>query len=1466
MGANLTRHSAMEHRPTGTMGYRSPAPSLGPPYNPRRAARRHAPLVVVATVLSLLVSVIAGADLIAYTVGGTELWVMNDDGTDQRMLLGAPPLGTYSFIALSHDGEQLLYSFGSTGWDNELWAVRLDGTGNSLVAPAAWLNCLAWLEDDSEAVFQRAGANSGSLFRTHLATGVESLWVDVSQMSGYSLNTFRHSFRWSADRGRAAFGVGVAGGGSNTVFSADFDFATGTLSNVVQLSPSGSSWSVVTSGADISADGSTVFYSWRNNNVNVARLVRVASDGSGETVLLERPSAGGDYGAVRLSTDGTRLYFSAPSVISPGSWALARINVDGSGYTELVSESVGISFDVGPDPPGVLPAEVQALLDGSTFAARVEFTSSSWDVAAILADPAYADGQIFDDHLVISLSRELDQFQVPPDCCNDYQQIPDGIGLQYVFGPEGAIWVTTNAPLPDAFMVLHGFDNTASQAPYNGLPSGAWYQPTSQERQQLWDAGVTYSIDLRLKFLTLPQVAMWLYNDLRSKALVSNPLSTVEVITASEVDLLNNTGGRVVIGYAKNEARCLDNDVNTELLHETWWPKGNTSHCGSASWGFDLQFTQEPGSEWFAFVQAAGDNGTTQVVQWDLGGGMEVAAQHSNYGSDRLYTTTNTPLPSSVAMSHTSVWSGNVDIVVLIAQAEALAFSNVWESPQTGPLPEPIAFYLRPGWQTTMGSELVVTTSGAGEGTVTSVPAGIDCGVACVHTFDLGDTVTLTATEHAGSVFAGWSGDCAGTAPSCQVVMDGSRAVTALFDTATHSLTVSTEGAGTGTVTSVPPGIDCGADCFGTFPEGDTVTLTAEADPGVTFAGWSGDCSGTNPVCVVTMNADRAVTARFTLVPLDVARSGRGSGTVASTPAGIDCGTDCHAEYPQDSWVFLTADAAPNSWFVEWQGDCTGSATMCGIQMTSAKSVIAVFDSPPCTDDAFEEDDTCATARAALVGGTRTHSHCDWDWVRFDAQEGVTYELATLNLIGGADTLIQLFDPDCRFLVKDDDGGNNGAGPSSLLSWTALEDGPHYAQVRKLFDDYSSGEGYDLTVADSGVVPLGGVPLSPSATAVSLASDSSGEGVVVYLTGLEARKVLARTGGIYGIRFDSHGNPVGSSFVVSPEGTPEDHPQVSMTSGGNFVVAWWRGEGSPSGMVARLFHQDGTPSSGLIAVSDSSPTQVEAPPALDVAANGAFAIVWKRSESTTESVLARAFDADGNPLGSAFTVDTASSGLLTNPSVALQPSGRLVVAWTRGNSVNARLFDPTGVPVTAPQAVAMCSGACRPAAVETDGLGSPVVSWSEGDGTGKGRDGNGIFGRLFTPSLQPNGTPFPVTTVPEGLEFGVALGVDPGGAFVVVWESLRATGATARGRFYTAEGQPVGGEFEIAAEDGSEIPTAPRVALTREGGAFRLKVAYNRLEGDVVRGAHLRSMLAAAAVFADDFEAGDTGFWSTTLP
>ena len=144
-----------------------------------------------------------------------------------------------------------------------------------------------------------------------------------------------------------------------------------------------------------------------------------------------------------------------------------------------------------------------------------------------------------------------------------------------------------------------------------------------------------------------------------------------------------------------------------------------------------------------------------------------------------------------------------------------------------------------------------LTTSGTGSGGVSPLPG--------TYTYLDGESVTVTATPDQGNRVASWSGDCSGTGSTCALTMDADKTASVTFERITHSLTVTVTGDGT-----VTPGGTT------TQNEGDEVTLTASwNDATHDFTGWGGDCSGATTTCVLTMDANKSVTATFAALPAD---------------------------------------------------------------------------------------------------------------------------------------------------------------------------------------------------------------------------------------------------------------------------------------------------------------------------------------------------------------------------------------------------------------------------------------------------------------------------------------------------------------------------------------------------------------------------------------------------------------------
>lgn len=236
---------------------------------------------------------------------------------------------------------------------------------------------------------------------------------------------------------------------------------------------------------------------------------------------------------------------------------------------------------------------------------------------------------------------------------------------------------------------------------------------------------------------------------------------------------------------------------------------------------------------------------------------------------------------------------------------------------------------------------LAVTKAGDGSGTVTSGGGEIACGSTCSASFPAGAALSLTAAPAADSAFTGWSGACSGVAPVCSLTLASDQATTATFSKA-RKLSIGVHGRGS--VTSAPAGITtCTTACSASFPPGTGVALTATAEAGSRFVGWSGGgCTGTAP-CALTLTADTTVSAEFRpLYTLRIIPVG-GRGVVRSAPNGILCGKACAKAFLANTVVTLRASAAKGFRFAGWSGDCRGAKTTCTVTMRNVRTVVAKY-------------------------------------------------------------------------------------------------------------------------------------------------------------------------------------------------------------------------------------------------------------------------------------------------------------------------------------------------------------------------------------------------------------------------------------------------------------------------------------------------------------------------------------------
>lgn len=248
---------------------------------------------------------------------------------------------------------------------------------------------------------------------------------------------------------------------------------------------------------------------------------------------------------------------------------------------------------------------------------------------------------------------------------------------------------------------------------------------------------------------------------------------------------------------------------------------------------------------------------------------------------------------------------------------------------------------------------LTVTLAGSGNGVVavngedicarTMAQAGA---VTCVRNYEVGASVTVTATPGLRTGLNGVSGDCSGIG-ACQITMSAPRAITALF-IADPPVTLVVEGmhSGTGTIRSaeaqpiinctVRDGIASGSGCSANVPVGTQLTLTAVGSAGNALRSWSGACvNRVTHECVVTVSTGMTVIAGFTpAIDVEMQLSGAGQGTVTFQPEGAPAQAPCALSAAPVSCRF----ALPTGLSGAFRGLPTAASTFVGFTGPCAES------------------------------------------------------------------------------------------------------------------------------------------------------------------------------------------------------------------------------------------------------------------------------------------------------------------------------------------------------------------------------------------------------------------------------------------------------------------------------------------------------------------------------------------------
>ena len=337
--------------------------------------------------------------------------------------------------------------------------------------------------------------------------------------------------------------------------------------------------------------------------------------------------------------------------------------------------------------------------------------------------------------------------------------------------------------------------------------------------------------------------------------------------------------------------------------------------------------------------------------------------------------------------------------------------------------------------------------------------------------------------------------------------------------------------------------------------------------------------------------------------------------------------------------------------------------------------------------------------------------------------------------------------------------------------------------------------------------------------AVSLAAN--GDFVVVWRsTGSSGGD--ASGGSIQGQRYASSGAAQGGQFQVNTYTTnAQYYPAVSLAADGGFVAAW-QSDGSSGGdsinfsIQGQRYASGGAAQGGQFQVNTYT-TSSQSLPAVSLAADGAFVVVWHSNGSSggdisANSIQGQRYSSGGAAQGAQFQVNSYTTLGQYAPSVSLDADGDFVVVWysngssggdTSSYSIQSQRYASGGAALGGQfQVNAFTTFSQDRPAVSLAADGDFVVVWQSNGSSGGDTSGRSIQGQRYASVGTAQGGQFQANAYTANEQLFQAVSLDRDGDFVVVWQSYGSSGGDSsswsiQGQRYASDGVAQGGQFQV---------------------------------------------------------------------
>lgn len=296
---------------------------------------------------------------------------------------------------------------------------------------------------------------------------------------------------------------------------------------------------------------------------------------------------------------------------------------------------------------------------------------------------------------------------------------------------------------------------------------------------------------------------------------------------------------------------------------------------------------------------------------------------------------------------------------------------------------------------------------------------------------------------------------------------------------------------------------------------------------------------------------------------------------------------------------------------------------------------------------------------------------------------------------------------------------------------------------------------------------------------------------------------------IWGQRFDANGNEIGEDFILTPasrwwDWQSHNTPAVTATDDG-FAVVW----AEDKTIVGREFEIAGTKTiaGDEFEIGQAKSSKDIKDPEVTGLSDGGYVVAWEEKVGKDWEIRAKVYDANGNTVGGEFKLNDYDKGNQGDVKITPLDNGGFVAVWESKKvdgsdyGIAARVYDADGNPVGDEFVV---NSTTKKDQVDPDIVslkdGGFVVVWNSEKGEAGGDDG--IFGQAYNANGDAWGDEFQISSDNFDDSGAPKVEATDDGGFIVVWTSEHSDGDDVVYRVYKPSGE---GNSTISGGAGDDV-------------------------------------------------------------